>query len=358
MKFNIKAILALAAGAFLCLACAEEKDESQRSIQERVLDAYIETKCPDAQKLPSGLTIINKSQGAGELPESGDAVYIHYSTYSLNGVCQSTTDSVEARMLGTYDASKYYGPSLFVLGTYSVTQGMSELLQLIGENGTVTAIIPPWLTSYDNSQTGGSMGGQQSTINVIYKVNLRHVIKDLTKFQADSLDSYSRLNFSPKIDSLSYGYYFRNFTHDNGIDAADTIASGTSVNIWYVGRLLDGYIFDTNIRDTAKKYGIYNSSGTYDPLKVTIESTYKEMSSNGVSSDGSTGSLVSGFARALKKMTIKDHAVTFFMSGFGYGNSGTMSSGKGVPEYAMLRFDIWMGKSGDENYPPVKEKDN
>ncbi len=357
MKFDIKLLLALAAGAFMCIACAEEKEESQRSIQERVLDAYIKTKCPDAQKLPSGLTIIEKNQGSNNTIESedGNAVYIHYSTYSLNGVCQSTTDSVEARMLGTYDAASYYGPSLFVLNSYAITAGMSELLRQIGKNGTITAIIPPWLTSYDNSVTGGSMNGQQSTINVIYKVRLENIIHDMTKFQADSLDSYSALNFSPKIDSLSYGYYFRNLTHKNGIDAADTIKNGTSVNVWYVGRLLDGYIFDTNIRDTARKYGIYNPSNSYSPLKVTIESTYQEMSSSGTSSGGS-GSLVSGFARALKKMTIKDQAVTFFMSGLGYGSSGTMSSGKGVPEYSMLRFDIWMGKTGDENYPPVLDK--
>lgn len=353
MRINIKSVLALTAGVLVCFACAKEKEESQRSIQEKVLDAYIAMNCPTAQKLPSGLTIIEKTPGTGRLAEAGDGVYIHYSTYSLDGVCQSTTDSVEARMLGTYTPENYYGPSVFVVGVYGVTVGISELLKQVGTGGSVTAIIPPWLTSYG----GSGSTGQQSTINTIYKVRMGHIIDNLIKFQADSLDRYSAKNYTPKIDSLSYGYYFRNFTHTNGIDAADTVKASTSVNVWYVGRLLDGYIFDTNIRDTAKKYGIYDASAGYEPLKVTMEASYQDMSSSAGGSadkgDGGKGSLVSGFARALKKMTIKDNAVTFFMSGFGYGSSGTMSSGKGVPEYAMLRFDIWMGSKDDKSFPPT-----
>ena len=95
-----------------------------------------------------------------------------------------------------------------------------------------------------------------------------------------------------------------------------------------------------------------------------MESSYDKMTTYGSSSSsnnvsvGSEGSssLILGFVRALKSMTYADHASTFFMSGLGYGSTGNMKSGKGVPEYAMLRFDLWMATPSDEKFPPTKTK--
>ena len=92
--------------------------------------------------------------------------------------------------------------------------------------------------------------------------------------------------------------------------------------------------------------------------------TYKDMTTYGSSSSsnnqstGSNGkqSLILGFVRAIKSMTYADNGVTFFMSGLGYGADGNMTSGKGVPEYAMLRFDIWVAHPSDTKFPPTKKK--
>ena len=179
----------------------------------------------------------------------------------------------------------------------------------------------------------------------------------MEKFQKDSLESYSNKYFGG-MDSTAYGYYFKNYTHPKGLADADTIAASTNVNVWYIGRLLDGYVFDTNIEDTAKKYGIYSTDDTYTALNVEIEAKYKDMSTSTSSSSSSSsdGSVVSGFARALKSMTILDHATTFFSSSYGYGSTSSVSSGKGVPEYSMLRFDIWMADTDDDDYPPTVAK--
>ena len=144
--------------------------------------------------------------------------------------------------------------------------------------------------------------------------------------------------------------------------AKDTIAENESADVWYVGRLLDGYVFDTNIADTAKKYGLYQSDKTYEALSVTYESKYEDMatgagsinvaggSSNSGSSDaeGEGGNYVPGFAKALKCMKYGDHAITFFGSGWGYGSTGTMSGGSGVPAYSMLYFDIYVEEPADK----------
>lgn len=354
------ALVALAIAAFS--SCAKEKELSDREIQEKILDAYIQANCPSAQKLQSGLTLINFEQGSGAIaPGYNDGIYIHYNTYSLDGTCQSTTDSIKARMLGTYDPGIYYGPSLFILNS-TCTEGMRELLGKLHQGGSVTAIMPPWLTSSKASSSGYSSGGQQSAVNMIYEIKAGIVVDDVEKFQIDSLESYSKKNFTPKIDSTAMGWYFRNFTHPTGIPAADTVEAGNSVGVWYVGRLLDGYVFDTNIRDTAKKYRIYDSSNDYTPLSVTMRETYNDMTTYGssaTSSDISVGvggseSLILGFVRAIKSMTYADKGVTIFMSGLGYGADGSMSGGKGVPEYAMLRFDIWLAHPSDTKFPPTR----
>ncbi|MBR4802542.1 MAG: FKBP-type peptidyl-prolyl cis-trans isomerase [Bacteroidales bacterium] len=363
MSIKLKITL-LAATLAMIAGCAKEKDISEREVQEKILDAYIQANCPTAQKLSSGLTILSLDQGTGPIaPGSNDGIYIHYSTFTLDGTCQSTTDSVKARMLGTYDPAVYYGPSLFIINT-TTTTGLRELLGKLHQGGTARAIIPPWLTSATNVSSGYQTNGQQSAVNMIYDIKAGIVIDDVEKFQKDSLESYSKLYFSPKIDSTAMGWYFRNFTHPSGIPAADTIESGESVGIWYVGRLLDGYVFDTNIRDTAKKYRIYDSSNDYEPLSVTMRETYNDMTTYGSSASstditiGSEGSesLILGFVRAIKNMTYADSGVTFFMSGLGYGANGNMSSGKGVPEYAMLRFDIWAAHPSDTKFPPTKKK--
>lgn len=363
---SIKFKLALFSLAIAALSsCAEEKEPTAKELQEKILDAYIEANHPEAQKLQSGLTIISLNPGADKKPGTNDGIYIHYSTYDLSGTCQSTTDSIKARMLGTYDPGIYYGPSLFIINS-TTTTGMRELLSKLGKGGTATAIIPPWLTTSGARNTGSysSSSGQQSTINMLYEIKAGIVIDDVEKFQIDSLESYSRLRFSPKVDSTSYGYYFRNYTHPSGIPAADTVKAETSVGVWYVGRLLDGYVFDTNIPDTARKYKIYDSSKDYSPLSVTIGETYKDMTNYGSgssSNDPSAGpngssSTIIGFAHAVKDMTYADKATAFFMSGLGYGSAGNMSSGSGVPEYAMLRFDLWVAHPADTKFPPTKKK--
>ena len=142
--------------------------------------------------------------------------------------------------------------------------------------------------------------------------------------------SFAGINY-PGLDSTVTGYYFKKLS---GAEK-DTIPQNETAGVWYVGKLLDGYVFDTNIADTAKKYGIYDASKTYEALSVGYESSYEEMSSE--TSESGEG-YVTGFARALKSMTYGDHAVTFFWSNMGYKEEEQ----DGIPAYSMLFFDIYV----------------
>ncbi|MCI1720567.1 MAG: FKBP-type peptidyl-prolyl cis-trans isomerase [Bacteroidales bacterium] len=358
MVNKCKVVLMVALCAMCFSSCAKDDDESSTSIQKRILDSYVKVNYPNATKLADGLTILEEKAGTGTKALTSNMVcYVHYNTYSLEGTCKSTTDSVLARHLGTYDASLYYGPTFFVIGTGQTSVGLEELFKRMKKGGYAKAIIPPWLTSYSTSYSGTTSSSQESSVNVIYEVKMGDIISDLNEFQKDSLEAYSNKYFGG-LDSTAYGYYFKNYTHPKGVPDADTITANTNVHVWYIGRLLDGYVFDTNIEDTAKKYGIYSSSTTYSALSVEMQEKYTDMTSSTTtsSSSSSDGSVVGGFARALKGMTVLDHATTFFSSAYGYGSTSTMSSGKGVPEYSMLRFDIWMANEDDDDYPPTMKK--
>lgn len=309
--------------------CAQEKEETSDEVQARVLDAYLQLYYPNATRLESGLVILDqKNSSSSEIAENYDAVYLNYNSMNLNGEYVSTTYKDVAKKLGTYSASTYYGPSFSPIGYGSITKGLHEALLLMPEGSEMTVVIPPTLSSYDTQSSNYT--SQTHTTNMIYELKVEHVIKDLKKFQIDSLESFKRIHY-PDIDSVVTGYYFKK-TLDLGID---TIEAGTKVNVWYVGKLLDGYVFDTNIEDSAKKYDLYNSSTTYEALEIEYQKTFEEMSSESSSNDNS---VVVGFARALKSLTYGEKGITFFMSDLGYGSSTSGS----VPAYSMLFFDIYI----------------
>jgi FKBP-type peptidyl-prolyl cis-trans isomerase len=93
-----------------------------------------------------------------------------------------------------------------------------------------------------------------------------------------------------------------------------------------VGYLLDGFVFDTNLRDSAAVHykKDFDKTATYDVLTVMMKESVSDMD------------VVQGFAYALKEMKEGEEAVVFFSSDYGYQ---TTTSGE-IQPYSMLRFYI------------------
>jgi FKBP-type peptidyl-prolyl cis-trans isomerase len=128
-----------------------------------------------------------------------------------------------------------------------------------------------------------------------------------------------------ELDSTEYGFYFT-----KNIYTIDSIESGTSADVRYVGKYLDGTVFDTNVADTAKKYRIYSSSNEYSALSFKYQDSEEEtLSSN---------SFVEGFTKALWRMGYGDHGVAYFYSSLGYGDNGNSS----IPGFVPLFFELWI----------------
>ena len=349
MKFNkiSQLLIALSCSFLIFSSCAQEVEESNDTTQKRILEAYMQVNYGGTIKpTDSGIYVLSLKEGAGAKPEKGNAVYVQAYEKTLNGIYNSASKVEEiAKLLGTYSPTIYYGPKLYVLGTGANVQGFEELIYMLKEGGSVEGIVPPWLSGSELEGVISPVG-----INNIYNISLKTVIPDMAKYLTDTLENYSKFHYNG-LDSISKGYYYKSIKAGE----KDTIVTDKKANVYYIGKLLDGFIFDTNVADTARKYGIFNSTeGKYEPLEVTYKDNYEEISVATGGEDGEeSGTFQPGFSKTLKKMTYGTHAITFFDPILGYKDSPQTE----IPAYSCLFFEIWVEKPKKDDTTPEEPED-
>ena len=320
MKFLNK-IVCLAVVAVSLFSCAEEKEESERSIHERILGAYVKEEYPNAQVLPSGLVVIETQEGTGKTLNNREAGYFEYTTRSLSNEVVETTDEQLAREIGTFAHTNYYGPKMFETGYKSTYKGLEEIMVGMKIGGKAKFILPPWL-----SVTGNNGNRWEESNSLIYEIELKEVISVIDSWEADTMRRYAATHY-PGLDTLSSHFYLKKL---NNIQHKDTLESAT-LNVRYIGRLLDGWVFDTNIADTAKKYGIYDPENDYNALEFKWNDDLETMEKD--------NSMVRGFCMALKEMNYGDIAFTMFGSKYGYDYRGKSPIGPYQPLIFWLEVE-------------------
>ncbi len=316
--------LALASVGVLILgSCAKETTESSEEIEKRVLDAYIKVVHKDTlQPTSSGIYIINEKEGDGTGVEDLCGVYVRYSISDLKNNYSTYSYENLAKQLGTYSDTTYYGPVLWEVGYYTVIKGVEEALLTKREGAKFKVIVPSWMSKF-----GYDGSNKEHSTTTIYEIEVLKVIKDLEIYLSDTLRAFNDRHWNIAVngrDTTSSDYYFKTLNIGEG----DTLAKNDAVKIWYVGKLLDGFVFDTNIEDTARKYKIYNSSKSYTALSHSVTDT-----------TSSEGTLVDGFEISLWRMAHGGEAVTFFSPSLGYG-----STSKSFGIYQPLFFYIKVEK--------------
>lgn len=317
----------IAAAAVLAVSCAEERSESAESVQDRILKAYVEKYYPDAVRSESGLYFLEQSEGTGRTPEDTSYVLVEYSITYLDGTYSAYTSETIAQQLGTYTHSGYYDPRIWSLRDN--TPGIVEILTGMQEGGSVKAIIPAILLD----QESGLEITQGDGSSLIYDIHLLQVIDNIDEYEIGEVESYLQTNFPGIQDSTDYGFYFSILDRGN---STDTLENEDYTSYRYIGRYLNGTVFDTNIEDTARKYRIYNGdASSYSSSSFQFYDEESDAVEN--------NSLVEGFSKALWRMGFGDRAVVIFISELGYEDAG---SGK-IPGFVPLRFDIWVEENED-----------
>ncbi len=97
---------------------------------------------------------------------------------------------------------------------------------------------------------------------------------------------------------------------DAGSPSAGRLASaGDEVSVFYVGKLDDGTVFDTNNESVARSAGVYNQQRQYVPFEFTL----------------GMGKVIAGFDKAVTGMKIGETKTVKIPPEEAYGNQGPLA---------------------------------
>lgn len=324
----------LIGAVLLVTSCAKSTSTSSGASAKAYFDAWMQVNYPGLTATPLGSYVIEETEGDGALLgtcEESKYIRVHATAYDLKGNVTNTTRESVAKQLGLYSERAYYGPMMWIRTGESLYAGLDEAVSTMKVGGRKKTIIPGWLFSYTRYNTPQAYIDNVSGANAIYDIEIKEIVNDPVKWEIDSISSYLSHNY-PSVtvaDSLKFGFYY---IQDKAPSDTAKFPNDTTIYINYIGRLLDGRVFDTNIKDTAKVHGLYSSSATYGPSSITYkDEVYSDITM------GSSGSLIDGFSYAIWKMRHHEKGTCIFYSNLGYGAAG---SGSSIPAFSPLRFDI------------------
>ena len=276
-------LLAMVIGLSSCMDNVSSKDEEKIAENEAAIQAALQTDSLGSKAIrdSTGLFyIIRTPNPAGLRARIGDAATIKYTGYLLNGtkVISSTEDNKTEFS--------------FPVGGYVYWGGIERGIFLMRTGEKATFYLPFYLAS-----------GNVDRVNIPAYSPIRLEVEFVkTRTEPQQIDDF--------IAKKSYIVSER--TADNLVIirantvTGDTIGAGKSVNVKYVGRLLDDTKFD-------------------------------ERTSSFITGSPNT---IPGFDRAIRKMRKGEKAIIVFPSALGYGKNGSSS----ILPYSPLQFEIEVEK--------------
>ena len=348
MRRIIKTVAAFAALAAVAVSCAQYETEDNLTAQKRIREAWMrvnrgEVTDPDE----NGLYVFDKTIGTGATIGDTAFVLLDYISRDLDGNFVKYTTEEAARQMGTYSNTKYFSPEIIQMGNYKLYTPVENFIKSLNCGGQASFLLPPEATTYDYPKdlkkyykSYGNDGTEPAqTQNYLYDLKVVEVIDDIYKYQINKLEDFAAKRYNG-LDSICEGYYMLKL--ETSTAPTDTIASGRSVKVRYIGKLLDGFCFDTNIQDSAKVYGLYKVGNSYDALSVTYYPDGYTTNSEGEKTFSSD--VIKGFAMTVGRMKIGEKAIAFFWSNLAYGTS----SADGYPAYSPMWFYIEIPRKDNE----------
>lgn len=338
---TIATAASLIMGMTFISSCIKSADAGLNDASQRYFNSWLKINgYENATKIEPGIYVVESTQGTGASlnnPEKTPYVMVDYTARELTGKIAATTDEETAKFAGLYSSSDFYGPKIITRTDGTITAGVESALASMKVGGSMKVIIPGWLMTTDRYSTEEEYLKKSTGTAAIYDIKVTDCTSDIVKWELDSLQRFVDAKF-PAADTLTKGLYYY---QEKAPEKEDAFKSNDKVYILYTGRLLNGVVFDTNLPDTAKKYGL-SPSNSGEPVYITWdESDYTNLT---MGSDNA--SLIPGFTRALSNMKGGEVGSAFFISNFGYGSAG--SSGK-IPPYCPLRFDfVILGSSSTD----------
>ncbi len=310
MNLRLLLLLLLPISLFSCKKGGDDAHDAEM----RKLDAWLQVHNITVAPTASGMYFIPVQVGSGATPVDRDYVHINYTIQLLDGTIVYATQADISDTWGL--ENKHFVPELFqVVSSRINLLGLVEAVKMMKVGGKAHLILPSNL-AFGSAGFGGA--GIGSNTPVIVDVELVKVIgPDITSYEKTLVDNYAYANGLTLTIPDKAGIYYKNITELSTKQVGD---SASSVKVWYIGRYLDGVIFDTNIDTVATNAGITVSSTSM--FSVTF---------------GRNGA-VPAFEEVLKKMWKSEKTMLVTTSEFAYGARTDVS----IPQFTPLVFEITM----------------
>jgi len=142
------------------------------------------------------------------------------------------------------------------------------------------------------------------------------VMEEAKAKEATDMEKYLSDN-KIKVKATESGLYYVELKKGNGAKAE----TGKKVKVNYIGKLLSGKVFDTNIKEEAKKANVYNDKRPYEAFEFELGKR----------------EVIPGWEEGLSLMKVGGKAKFIIPSKLGYGENG---AGGVIPPYAPLVFEV------------------
>lgn len=369
-KFRIFTVIAIAAA--LLSSCADDEGYNTDQQLKVIFDSYMAEHGAGAIRMPEGIYMekLQESQKEGAMtPRKNNWVKINYTMRNMSPVLSTeflTRNSTVAKRLGIDKMYTHYSPEYMEYAENGeIMSGIYHALKYMKEGDIYRVYIPSYMafqgsgsenmhpTIYGYSVPYFNVG---ANTHVIVDLELVEVVPNPEAAEIEQVRRYATevmgLSLSDTVMENVFKrtlYYTSNDTEDVGLE--------TTILYRYMGTFLDGFIFDTNIADSAINKGQYIPTNSYKLAATTTT--------------GMTGitietmepvAVIAGLDSAFCHMRFGEVAEVVMPSSAAYGNSGNYptddngyaAAGTIIQPYTPLRFVIQAGPkygNGTRTFP-------
>ncbi|ADR22509.1 hypothetical protein MATR_36450 [Marivirga tractuosa] len=285
--------------------------------------------CNNEKKLetPEGVEyVLIESKDGESLEEGGFAIFSLRLEDSKDSVLLNSEEVGELPIAVQDSVLSTRGPLFSILKTLKIGDSIKTKLtasevftqgfkQPVGPNIEKTDRLTVYAKAIQKFDTAGFMEWQKQ----MQQEAMKRMQKEAEKQKGidDELIKDFLSENSIEAQKTESGLYYMVTKETSGEKAE----AGDTVRVNYVGKLMDGTVFDTSYEDIARETGAYNEQREYAPLEFIV----------------GKGRVIRGWDEGIMLLNEGSEATLYIPSGLGYGPRG---SGAVIPPNSPLIFDV------------------